>query len=210
MAGPSGTTTYDPTHVHAADNVSSVPNQYATYDAMGNMTCRNVDSTTAHSCAGASPSGATMSYDNEGRLATWTAPSGTTASDAFLYDPSGNRVLQRTSTTTVTDTIYFDGFTETSLSGCLTTTTKYYSADGMRVAMNQSNAIYYLFADLLGSSSVVLNGDGSFKASQLFAPYGTVRASQGTMHTPYNFTGQRFDSQIDQNRQAVYNPKYSA
>jgi YD repeat-containing protein len=47
-----------------------------------------------------------MSYDNEGRLASWTAPSGTTASDSFLYDNEGNRVLQRVNSGTVT--IIFD------------------------------------------------------------------------------------------------------
>ena len=73
IAGPAGTTTYDPLHIHAATSVSSVPNQYASYDAMGNMTCRNIDTTTAHSCD-ASQTGATMTYDNEGRLTSWNAP----------------------------------------------------------------------------------------------------------------------------------------
>ncbi len=120
IAGPAGTTTYDPLHIHAATSVSSVPNQYASYDAMGNMTCRNIDTTTAHSCD-ASQTGATMTYDNEGRLTSWNAPSGTTESDQFLYDNEGNRVLQRASTTTggttaVTDTITFDHYTETKYS----------------------------------------------------------------------------------------------
>ena len=50
---------------------------------MGNMTCRNVDPTNAQTCA-SGQTGASMSYDNEGRLSSWTAPSGTlvTASDS--------------------------------------------------------------------------------------------------------------------------------
>src|SRR6266699_14091 len=110
-SGPEGSVTYgDINHVHAATTLSSMPNPYAGYDAMGNMTCRNTDTTSGHTC-GSSPTGALMSYDNEGRLASWTAPSGTTASDSFLYDNEGNRVLQETNTTSITDIITFDGYT---------------------------------------------------------------------------------------------------
>ncbi|GCE23136.1 hypothetical protein KDK_69360 [Dictyobacter kobayashii] len=89
---------------------------YASYDAMGNMTCRNVDTTSSHGCD-AAQSGAIMTYDNEGRLDTWVTPNGTVASDQYLYDNSGQRVLQRASntvgsTTTTSDTISFDGFTD--------------------------------------------------------------------------------------------------
>src|SRR6266571_4741215 len=89
---------------HAATTLGSMPNPYASYDAMGNMTCRNTDTGSGHTC-GSSPTGALMSYDNEGRLASWTAPNGTTASDGFLYDNEGNRVLQRVNAGSVTDTI---------------------------------------------------------------------------------------------------------
>ena len=75
--GSAGTVSYgDPIHIHAATGLSSVPNAYASYDAMGNMTCRNVDSSGSQSCASGTQTGATMNYDNEGRLTTWTAPSG--------------------------------------------------------------------------------------------------------------------------------------
>jgi hypothetical protein len=96
------------------EEICSLPNPYASYDAMGNMTCRNIDTTSAHTCASGSANGATLTYDAEGRMDSWTTPSGTTASDKFLYDNEGNRVLQRTNTTTsgtttVTDDITFDG-----------------------------------------------------------------------------------------------------
>jgi len=42
---------------------------------------------------------------------------------------------------------------------------------------------------------VALKDDGTTQAAQLFAPYGAVRHSSGTMPTTYNFTGQRLDSQ---------------
>src|SRR5258708_5879754 len=79
-----------------------MPNQYASYDAMGNMTCRNTDITSGHTCDPSNATGAHMSYDNDGRLASWTAPSGTTATDGFLYDNAGNRVLQGVNTGNVT------------------------------------------------------------------------------------------------------------
>ena len=166
---------------------------------MGNMTCRNVDTTTAHSCD-ATQTGATMTYDNEGRLDTWTAPSGTTASDQFLYDNSGNRVLQRSSTTTgstttVTDTITFDGYTEVTISGGNTSTIKYYRANEQSIAMRKDGTLYYLLPDFLGNNAVVLKSDGSVQSTQLFAPFGAIRYSDGTLPTTYSFTGQRLDSQ---------------
>jgi RHS repeat-associated protein len=195
-SGPAGTITYgDTNHVHAATNLSSIPNQYASYDAMGNMVCRNTDPTTAHTCADGSPTGARMFYDVEGRLTSWTAPSGTTATDTFLYDGEGNRVLQEISTSSIADIITFDGYTETVLSGGTITPTKYYSAGGQRVAMRTNSTLSYLLSDALGSSTVALDSTGNTQAVQLFAPYGTVRYSQGSMPTTYNFTGQRLDSQ---------------
>lgn len=194
-SGPAGTITYgDTNHVHAATTLSSIPNQYASYDPMGNMVCRNTDTTSGHTC-GSSPTGALMTYDVEGRLIGWTAPSGTTATDTFLYDGEGNRVLQETNSSSVTDTITFDGYSETVLSGGVITPTKYYSADGQRVAMRTNSTLSYLLADALGSSTVALDSTGATQAVQLFAPYGTVRYSQGTMPMTYNFTGQRLDSQ---------------
>jgi YD repeat-containing protein len=105
-----GTYTYgDPNHPHAVTNLSDMPNQYATYDAMGNLTCRNTDTTSGHTCAGSTPTGAVMTYDNQGRLAGWTAPSGTSASETYLYDNEGNRVLTTNSTSGAsTDTFTFD------------------------------------------------------------------------------------------------------
>jgi len=200
-SGPAGSMTYGaPNHVHAVTGLSTVANQYATYNADGEMVCRNIASGTGHACGGSSPNGAAMTYDAAGRLATWTAPSGTTASDSFLYDNAGNRVLQTTSntsngTTTTTDTITFDGYTETSITNGTTTTIKYYSLNGQKVAMHWNGVLYYLLSDGLGSSTVALKDDGTTQAAQLFAPYGAVRHSSGTMPTTYNFTGQRLDSE---------------
>jgi hypothetical protein len=77
-----------------------------------------------------------MSYDNEGRLASWTTPGGTTATDSFLYDNEGNRVLQRASDSTgITDTIMFDSYLEIVIHNGSTTISRYCSAGRQRVAI---------------------------------------------------------------------------
>src|SRR5439155_7249018 len=73
--------------------------------------------------------------------------------------------------------------------------TKYYSVGGVRVALKTSGVVSYLLSDGLTSMTVALSSSGSTQAVQLFAPYGSVRYSQGSMPTTYNFTGQRLDSQ---------------
>src|SRR5258708_26733534 len=161
---------------------------------MGNRTCRNVDTGSGHTC-GSGQSGALMTYDNEGRLTGWTAPSGTTASDSFLYDNEGNRVLQRTNDSNgITDTITFDSYLEIVLHNGNTTTSKYYNVGGQRVAMRTGTTLYYLLNDDLGGTSLVLTSGGGVQAVQLYAPYGAVRYSQGTVPTTYNYAGHRFVS----------------
>ncbi len=213
-SGPAGAYTYgDANNVHAVTGVSSVPNPYAAYDAMGNLICRDVSTSGGQSCAAgqvAGYTGAKMTYDNEGRLATWMAPSGTTASDSFLYGNEGNRVLQRTSTTsggttTVSDIITFDTFTDTTITNGTVSVIKYYTLAGQPIAMATGNSWYTLVPDLLGSTSLAINGSGAVQAVQLFAPYGSVRYSDGTIPTPHNFTGQRLDSQTGL---LYYNARY--
>ena len=158
--GPAGIYSYaDANQVHAVTGLSTIPNQYAAYDAMGNMTCRNTDTSTAHTCAGSSPTGALMSYDSRGQLATWSAPSGTVGSAHYLYDNEGNRVLTHSSNAgSATDTISFDDYTETVISGNTTTTTKYYHATGARMAMRVGGStLDDLVDDPLGSNSIALN-----------------------------------------------------
>jgi RHS repeat-associated protein len=167
---------------------------------MGNMICRNTDTTTSHTCAGSSPTGALLSYDNEGHLVSWSSPTGSanSSSDQFLYDAEGNRVLQRASsttrsTTTVSDTITFDSYTETTITNGTTTTIKYYTAGGRTVAMANGTSWYGLATDLLGNVTLAVNGQGHVVSAQLYTPYGSTSYSNGTMPTTYNYTGQRLD-----------------
>jgi len=77
-SGPAGSYTYGDSH--HPDAATSIGSAYtAAYDAVGNMVCRAP--TASQTCAG-TPTGATLTYDNEGRLATWqNTPSSPTTTD---------------------------------------------------------------------------------------------------------------------------------
>ncbi len=61
-----------------------------------------------------------MTYDAQGRLSAWTAPSGTSVNEYLLYDNEGNLVLTSTSTSgDSTDTFTFDSYTKPPRSGAL-------------------------------------------------------------------------------------------
>jgi RHS repeat-associated protein len=191
-SGPLGSYTYgDPAHVHAATGIGSA--YTATYDAAGNMTCRAPSGSTT--CSG-TQTGAQLGYNNEGELQAWqNAPSSPTSTSSFLYDGQGQRVEQSvTQSGTTTVTVYVGDVEEVSTTGATTTTTAYYYAGGKRTGLSVNGAISYFASDGLGSSAVTLSSGGSATAAQLFAPYGAVRYSSGTMPTTYGFTGQRSDT----------------
>jgi RHS repeat-associated protein len=157
------------------------------------MTCRAPSGSTT--CAG-TQTGAQLGYNNEGELQSWqNAPSSPTTTDSFLYDGQGQRVAQSvTQSGTTASTVYVGDVEELSTTGGSTTTTAYYYAGGKRIGLSVGGAISYLASDGLGSAAVTLSSSGSATASQLYAPYGGVRYSSGTMPTPYGFTGQRSDA----------------
>jgi hypothetical protein len=86
-SGPQGTYAYgDPAHVHGATGAGT--SYTSSYDAAGDMTCRAP--TTASTCVGGSPTGAELSYNNEGQLASWqNTPASPTTTAGFLYDGAG-------------------------------------------------------------------------------------------------------------------------
>jgi RHS repeat-associated protein len=70
--------------------------------------------------------------------------------------------------------------------------TKYYHLGNTRVAMRQADALYYLFGDHLGSTTLTYNPTTGATARQLYMPYGAARwPSPSTLPTDYRFTGQR-------------------
>jgi RHS repeat-associated protein len=191
-SGPQGTYAYgSAAHVHAATAIGTT--WTAAYDGAGNMTCRAPSSSTT--CAD-TQTGAQLAYNNEGELTNWqNTPSSPTTTDRFLYDGQGQRVAQQVTTgSTTTTTVYVGGVEEVATTGATITTTAFYYAGARRIGLSVNGTVSYLAADGLGSANVTLNASGSATASLLYAPYGGVRYSSGTMPTTYGFTGQRADA----------------
>jgi RHS repeat-associated protein len=191
-SGPAGAYTYgDNAHLHAATAVGT--GYTASYDAAGNMTCRAP--TISLTCSG-TITGYKLSYDKEGRLTSWqNAQTNPTITDGFLYDGDGNRIKQYSVVNGAgTTTVYVGGVVEYLYTGGTTTTTSYYQLGGQRIALAVNGTLSYLASDLLGSTTVALDGAGNVTASQLYAPYGTSRYSSGTMPTDRGFTGQHADA----------------
>ena len=156
------------------------------------MSCR-APATTA-TCTGASPNGAVMAYDNEATLSSWQDPQSGT-SDGFLYDNQGERVAQQvTASTGVTTTTYVGDLEEIVSSPSGTTTSAFYYAGSVRIAVSVNGVLSYLGQDALGSTNLALNGAGAATAAVLNSPYGSKRYSSGTMPTDYGFTGQHEDA----------------
>src|SRR6266571_7306144 len=87
----------------------------------------------------------------QGTVHLLVCPTVTVGIAHYLYDNAGNRVLQRVNTGSVTDTITFDGYSETVLTGGTITPTKYYNVNGQRVAMRTNSTLSYLLSHAWGS-----------------------------------------------------------
>jgi RHS repeat-associated protein len=160
------------------------------------MTCRAP--TSALTCAGGSPTGASLTYDAERRLKYWqNGQNGQpiTSQVWMLYDGAGNRVEQYTSGGSGSHTYYLPGnVEEVTPSGSLV---KYYGAGGLTLGENtatSASGISYLASDGLDSVSEALNQTGTATGSVLYGPYGNVRYTSGTMPTAKGFTGQYADA----------------
>jgi RHS repeat-associated protein len=191
LAGdPQGTYTYDSTHYHAVDAIGTSAYE-AQYDASGNMICRTP--TGPQVCTSTTRTGASLTYDVEGRLIQWVSADGTTTVK-YGYDGEGHRFeMQMTSGGTTTTTNYVAGLEDAVVSG---TTDDYISYLGQRLIESNwsgtTNSVWDLLGDGLGSPTVRLGGTG-VHAAQLYGPYGQLRWAGGTMVTTYGFTGQHSD-----------------
>ena len=73
--------------------------------------------------------------------------------------------------------------------------TKYYLFRGRRIAMRRNHVLFFLAADQLGTTSVVLDAAGSVVDESRQYPYGTERwPVDGTFPTESRFTGQPLDA----------------
>jgi len=164
---------------------------------------------TSTTCVG-TPTGALLAYNNEGELTAWqNAPTSPSTTATFLYDGQGQRVAQQvTQGGTTATTVYVGSVEEVATSGSTTSTTAYYYAAGKRIGLSVNGTMSYIASDGLGSANVTMNPSGGATASVLYAPYGGVRYSSGTMPTTYGFTGQRSDtaSGLDYYGSRYYDP----
>ncbi len=128
-----------------------------------------------------------LSYDAENRLVSVSGPS---LSASFVYDGDGNRVQSTIGSTTTT---FVGNYYETDGA----TVTQYYYGGASRVAMRTCTdascatfTLYYLFSDQLGSTSVTVNASTGDTTELRYTAWGSVRYSDGTTATNYQYTGQ--------------------
>ncbi len=155
------------------------------YDANGNMLIRTLGATY------------TLSYDAENRL---VSVSGGGSSASFVYDGDGNRVKATIDGVT---TYYVGRHYEYRNSS---TYTKYFFAGNELVAFERSSGYgsytgrRYVFRDHLGSTSVIVNGQGNMLWKDLYYPFGDLRhhwdSTPGYPQTAYRYTGQRLDAGV--------------
>ncbi len=168
----------------------------ASYDAHGNMTSRATKS-------GSSLDTQTLSFDGQDRLVRWNDTVTTSNEEWYMYDASGNRVLQRSTTgsgaSNTTITVYAFGLEDHVYngSGTLTGSKYYYSLGGRLLGKaNNSGAMTFYLTDALGSvlaSFSGASGTTSVASNQTFGPYGNLQYTKGTVGTAKGFTGQYLD-----------------
>ena len=133
-------------HPHAA--ITAGVDSY-TYDNGGNM------------LTGA---GRTMTYGPDNRLASETGSATT-----FVYDDGGNRVIK---TVSGTPTVYVGPWYECTGGSC----TAFILAGNQRIALKLigSGTVYYVHADLFGSSAVITDASGVDCEYLTYRPYGAI------------------------------------
>lgn len=187
----------------------------ASYDAFGNLTTR------AHN-----GNSATLSYDTLDWLSTWNA--GSTSLAQYAYDASGQRVLQRSTTSSTSLTIYAFGLEEHIYDGSGThlSDTFYYSL-GSGKSDNQeetsgytqnrrlfgvltSSGTQFYLTDTLGSVVSTFSdtaGSAAILGNRVYNPYGSQGYSSGSIGTSKGFTGQYGDATgLDYYNARYYDP----
>jgi RHS repeat-associated protein len=129
-----------------------------------------------------------QAWDYENRLVEVTRGTQVTR---FTYDADGALVKREVGGET---TVYVGNLYEKDVAGG--EVRKYYYFNGQRVALRKAGVLQYVLGDHLGSTSVVLNDDGSVHSEGRYYPYGVTRWRSGTLPTDYRFTGQREDGYI--------------
>ena len=134
----------------------------------------------------------TLLYDGSLRMVA-VQKNGATIAE-FAYDGDGRMVVSAVGGMT---TYTVGGYFELKITASGSTTVKYYSAGGTRVAMRQGDTVTYLFGDHLGSTSVAFNDAANATQSQGYTAFGEQRYSLGgELPTDYEYTGQKEFAEI--------------
>ncbi|MGH2496470.1 MAG: RHS repeat-associated core domain-containing protein [Ktedonobacteraceae bacterium] len=195
----------DSNHPHALTAVDATgstcssqtgTNYSASYDAHGNMTSRAVKS-------GSSLDTQTLAFDGLDHLVRWNDTVTTSNEEWYMYDASGDRVLQRSTTgsgsSNTSITVYAFGLEEHIYNGAgtLTNSKYYYSLAGRLLGKTSgSGAPTFYLTDTLGSVLASFRGASGTSAvagNQTYGPYGNVQYNKGLMGTAKGFTGQYKD-----------------
>jgi len=162
----------------------------SSYDAWGNVTGRTYNGNSE-----------TLAYDELDRMvkASLGGPN-----DYFAYDASGNRTVQRATTSggTTTLTVYAFGLEEYQYNGTgtLQNATHYYSLGGRLIgALTGLSSLVTVFflSDALGNLQATFNntqGAAAVQGNQVYGPYGNSLYSSGSMDTAKGYTGQYADT----------------
>jgi RHS repeat-associated protein len=115
-----------------------------------------------------------------------------TESWLYGYDGDGVRVTTAHYTGVTQDllTLYYMGGAYEVTGSAVK---KYYSIAGQTIAMNDGSGLKYMLTDHLGSTSAVVDANGSLLSQQRYLPFGEVRSIPNSpiVQTDFGYTGQR-------------------
>ena len=136
----------------------------------------------------------------------------TTSETTFLYNASGQRIARMEKVGNEFERVYYiSPNLEITVRSDRNEWRKNYNFSGKTVAVREkigtgTESVYYIHQDHLGSTSLVTNSSGNAVAKQRYYPYGQTRATDGTLPTDKEYTGQVSD--MDQTGLYYYNARY--
>ncbi|GAA4733810.1 polymorphic toxin-type HINT domain-containing protein [Phytohabitans rumicis] len=158
----SGPTANKP-HAVSTITTGSTTSSY-TYDNTGNTLTRPANGGTQ-----------TLTWDQEGKLATTSDPSG---ASSYLYDAGGNRLIRRDATG---KTLYLPGQEiRYTTSAATKTVTRYYSHAGATVASRTATGLSWLVTDHQATNLISINTASNAVSQRRQTPFGTPRGTVPT------------------------------
>ncbi|MFC5767408.1 RHS repeat-associated core domain-containing protein [Actinacidiphila bryophytorum] len=145
------------------------------YDADGNTKTRTINGGTQ-----------SLTWDAEGHLATLAAASGTTS---YLYDADGNRLITTNPDGSSILTLPDDSEVHLAADHTTKTGVRYYDHAGETVAVNDGNALSYLFGDQQGTATAAVAALTLAVSRRKQLPFGQTRGTSGAFPGDQGFVG---------------------